>query len=124
MYWLGKVAVTAMPELLLAADIVCCPSVVQEGLATINLEAAAAGKPVVSSRVGGIPEIVEDGVTGLLVPPADDAALAQALSRLQNDASLRRRMGATARRSVHTWSQVGQEVKALYDQVLGGPDRR
>ncbi len=122
--WLGKVAVTAMPELLLAADIVCCPSVVQEGLATINLEAAAAGKPVVSSRVGGIPEIVEDGVTGLLVPPGDEAALAHALSRLQNDAPLRHRLGATARRGVHTWSQAGQEVRALYDELLGGPERR
>ncbi|HEY8744840.1 MAG TPA: glycosyltransferase family 4 protein [Chloroflexota bacterium] len=122
--WLGKVAVAAMPALLLAADIVCCPSVVPEGLATINLEAAAAGKPVVSSRVGGIPEIVEDGVTGLLVPPGDDAALAQALNRLREDAPLRQSMGSTARRGVRTWSQAGQEVGVLCEQLLGSTHRQ
>ena len=115
--WLGNVAVDDMPAVLLAADIVCCPSVVAEGLATINLEAAAAGKPVVASSVGGIPEIVADGVTGLLVPPGDEAALARALRRLVKDVPLRRQMGAAARRNVHTWQQVGEELRELYGRL-------
>jgi glycosyltransferase involved in cell wall biosynthesis len=116
--WLGKVAVDDMPGVLLAADVVCCPSVVPEGLATINLEAAAAGKAVVASRVGGIPEIVADGDTGILVPPDDVTAFAQALTRLLGDAALRQRLGAAARRRVHTWSQAATELAEVYDQVL------
>lgn len=116
-HWLGKVAVDDMPGVLLAADVVCCPSVVQEGLATINLEAAAAGKPGIASRVGGVPEIVDDGNTGILVPPDDTAALARALTLLLGDTDLRRRMGAAARRRVHTWDQAAIEMAAVYDEV-------
>jgi glycosyltransferase involved in cell wall biosynthesis len=116
--WLGKVAVDDMPGVLLAADIVCCPSVVPEGLATINLEAAAAGKPVVASHVGGIPEIVDHGNTGLLIPPGDTAALVQALTQLLGDPDLRRRMGAAARRRVHTWAQAATELAGVYEQLL------
>ncbi|HEV7216135.1 MAG TPA: glycosyltransferase family 4 protein [Chloroflexota bacterium] len=119
-HWLGKLSVGAMPGLLLAADIVCCPSVALEGLATINLEAAAAGKPVIASRVGGIPEIVADGVGGILVPPGDISALARALCRLRNDASLCRQMGAAARRNVRTWAAAGRELRTVYEQLLDG----
>ena len=77
---------------------VCCPSRWPEPLGTVNVEAMAAGKPVVASRVGGIPEVVEDGITGFLVPPVDRKALTSALSRLLNDEDLRRRMGGAARR--------------------------
>lgn len=115
--WLGKTPVTQMPAVLLAADIVCCPSVVQEGLATINLEAAAAGKPVVASRVGGIPEIVLDGATGVLTPPGDEAALAAALRRLAEDCPLRERYGREARQRVHTWRQAGDELLAVYGRL-------
>lgn len=123
-HWLGKVAVTALPRVLLVADIVCCPSVVPEGLATINLEAAAAGKPVIASRIGGIPEIVADGVSGVLIPPSDSAALARALRRLLNDAALRQQMGAAARRDVHSWAAAGQEMRQVYDQILTSAARR
>jgi glycosyltransferase involved in cell wall biosynthesis len=122
--WLGNVAVDAMPGVLLAADIVCCPSVVQEGLATINVEAAAAGKPVVASDVGGIPEVVHDGVTGVLVPAGDAAALARALRRLLKDPTLCRQMGAAARSNVHTWQQAGAELRDLYGRLLPWPPRR
>ncbi len=65
------------------------------------LEGMAAGLPVVATRVGGIPEIVEDGVTGLLVPPGDPGALAAALTRVASDAAWRERAGAAARRAIH-----------------------
>ncbi len=61
------------------------------------LEAMAAGLPVVASAVGGVPELVVDGETGLLVPPGDERALAAALARIVGDASLRTRLGAAGR---------------------------
>jgi glycosyltransferase involved in cell wall biosynthesis len=68
-----------------------------EGAPLSILEAMAAGLPVVSSRVGGVPELVVDGETGLLVPPGDPEALAVALGRLVADPGLRRRLGAAGR---------------------------
>ena len=71
-------------------------SSVTEGLGTSLLDAMACGKPVVATRVGGIPEVVADGETGLLVPPRDADAMAAAIVRLLEDAALRARMGAAA----------------------------
>ena len=73
-------------------DIACVPSL-KEGLSVFSLEAQAVGLPVVASRVGGLPESVADGETGLLVEPGDEAALAAALECLLGDEGLRRRMG-------------------------------
>jgi glycosyltransferase involved in cell wall biosynthesis len=68
-----------------------------EGLSLAALEARAAGLPVIATRVGGLPEVVTDEVNGLLVPPQDPAALAQAIGRIAGDAHLRQRLGAAAR---------------------------
>lgn len=80
-------------------DLYCLPST-YEGFPVAILEAMASGLPVVSTTVSGIPEAVVDGETGLLVPPVDVGALAEALSRLLGDSALRRRMGAAGRRRV------------------------
>jgi glycosyltransferase involved in cell wall biosynthesis len=77
-------------------DIYAQPSV-EEGFGIAVLEAMALGKAVVATRVGGLPEIVEDGVTGLLVDAADAGALAAAIARLAHDPEMRERLGAAAR---------------------------
>jgi glycosyltransferase involved in cell wall biosynthesis len=68
----------------------------------------AAGLPVVASRIGQIAEVIEDGVTGILVPPGNSPAFAAALVQIHMQPDLRRRLGAAARAAVsdHTWDQV------------------
>jgi glycosyltransferase involved in cell wall biosynthesis len=69
----------------------------REGMPVCLMEAAACGVPAVAPAVGGIPELIEDGVTGLLFPPGNAAVLAKCLMRLHADRSLRARLGAQAR---------------------------
>jgi len=83
------------------ASVVVCPSR-REGYGVVAREAMAHGRPVVASAVGGLLDAVEDGVTGLLVPPRDPAALREALERLLGDTELRRRLGAAAREKART----------------------
>ena len=88
-----------IPSLLASADCFVLASR-SEGLPMSILEAMAAGLPVVASDVGGVAELVDDGTTGLLVPPQDAAQLADALRRVLSDADLRARLGAAGRRRV------------------------
>jgi glycosyltransferase involved in cell wall biosynthesis len=113
-----------VPDLLRAADLFCLSSYL-EGLGTSILDAMAAGLPVVATRVGGIPEAVADGETGLLVPPRDPAALAEALGRLAGDPDLRRRMGEGAARRVQDFSadRTEERTRAVYLEALGGRKR-
>ncbi len=85
------------------------------------LEAMAQGVPVVATSVGGIPEVLTSGVNGLLVPPADPDALADALVRLLGDAALRRRLALAARRTVEELFSLDAQVRriqAVYDEEL------
>lgn len=94
-----------------------------EGLGTSILDAMAAGVPVVSTAAGGIPEIVDDGRTGLLVPPGDPAALAVAIERVLGDPALGRRLAEAARVRVHEFD-VGRTIERteeLYRRLLAGP---
>ena len=84
----GAVPPAGVPALLESASVFCLPSFA-EGLPVVLMEAMASGVPVVASRVMGIPELVEDGTTGLLVPPGREADLAAALIRVLDDAGLR-----------------------------------
>jgi glycosyltransferase involved in cell wall biosynthesis len=107
--------------LLLAADAVVLPSR-WEGLPLALLEALARGRPVVASAVGGIPDVIEDGVHGRLVPPEDAAALAAALEDFarRSDAALRLgRAGQRRVRESYTWERVVESFESVYDEVLG-----
>src|SRR5919201_1923846 len=98
------------------AAVVVCPSY-REGLPLCVLEAMAHGRPVVATAVGGIPEFVEDGVTGYLVEPGDVAGLRAAIERLLADPLLRRRMGREARKRVTercSWDRVTAATLSAY----------
>jgi glycosyltransferase involved in cell wall biosynthesis len=86
-----------LPEQYRRADICVVPSVVQEGWPLVAVEAMAAGRPVVASRIGGLQFIVSSGATGLLVEPGDAEGLGHALEELMDDDELRRRLGREAR---------------------------
>ncbi|MEJ7824785.1 MAG: glycosyltransferase family 4 protein [Solirubrobacteraceae bacterium] len=104
-----------------AADVVCVPSTQPDPLPNAALEAAAAGCCVVAADHGGLPEILRDGETGLLVTPGDPAALAGALARLHADPALRGRLGAAAAHDVRERfapQRLLQHTQALYDDVL------
>ena len=83
-----------------AMDALALPSTIDEGMPVVALEAFQRGLPVIASRSGGIPELVQPGVNGVLVPPGDSVALREALLTLQGSAALRARLGAAARASV------------------------
>lgn len=107
---------TDVPALLAGCDVFCLPSRA-EGMPLVVLEAMAQGKPVVASAVGGTPEVVADGETGLLVPAGDVDALAAALARLVGDPELAQRMGAAGRARVEREFSLASStarVMALY----------
>lgn len=103
-----------------AADVVVVPSVVPDSLSRVILEAMTAGRPVVGTVVGGTPELVVDGVTGLLVKPNDAVGLARAIERLLLDPALRLKLGDNARRHVEERFDPDRSVDrllALYREV-------
>jgi glycosyltransferase involved in cell wall biosynthesis len=107
-------------ELYSRAAVVVCPSH-REGFGVVCAEAMAHGRPVVASAVGGLLDLVEDEVTGLLVPPGDVAALRAALERLLGDRELRRRLGAAAREKARrqlAWDSVTDATIAAYEDAI------
>jgi starch synthase len=128
----SRTGVFWIPQMLPKRDIIrllshatafACPSV-YEPLGIVNLEAMACGTAVVASRVGGIPEVVSDGVTGLLVPPDDPAALGEALNALLRDPARALMMGAAGRaRAVgeFSWDTVAAQIAALYAELANKP---
>jgi len=104
------------------AAIVACPSR-REGYGVVAREAMAHGRPVVASAVGGLVDAVEDGVTGLLVPPRDPVALRAAVERLLADPELRDRLGRAglekARREL-SWKSSTDATIAAYEDALSG----
>jgi glycosyltransferase involved in cell wall biosynthesis len=110
-----------MDALLPAMDLLVHPAL-REGMGVALLESMACGVPVLASRVGGIPDVVEEGVSGRLVPPGDRQALTRVLAELLNDPDQRRRLGAAGRQRVLGGFSIDQMVEgnlAVYRKVLG-----
>lgn len=122
-HWIPQMLPRAeIVQLLTHAAVFVCPSV-YEPLGIVNLEAMACGTAVVGSRVGGIPEVVEDGVTGLLADPGDgfEERLARALDTVLTDPATARRMGVAGReRAVREfgWDAVARRTVGLYEEVV------
>jgi len=109
-----------IPDILASCDIGVLPSRA-EGLSNAVLEYMAAGLPTIASRVGGNIELVEDGVTGILIPPEDSTAIAEALLRLLRDPGLSRQMAEKGQRVAvekYSFERLIREVDAMYTQLL------
>jgi len=115
----GFVPHVEVPQVLASLDLLVLPSAYEE-MGSVLVEAMASGLPVVASRVGGIPAVVADGETGLLVPPGDVDALAAALDELLADPDRRLRMGAAARERAdhYSWPDLAGRVQILYDELV------
>lgn len=112
---------TDVPSILKGLDLFVLPTL-QEALGTSILEASAMRKAVVAARVGGVPEAVADGVTGVLVPPEDPSALAAAMTRLLRDAGGRTEMGRRGREMVereYSTDRMAERMFELYGALAG-----
>ena len=120
--FLGGVPNTEMPAIYAAADVSVLPSF-YEATSITGLESMACGKPVVGTRVGGIPFLIEEGVSGLLVPPGAPEAMAETLDAIVADPVRRKSMSRAAReRAVarFDWRVIATETVAAYQDILSG----
>ncbi len=123
--WLNSWPHQAVLEAWKRSSIGLIPSVVPETFGIVVLEAMMAGRPVIASRTGGLPDIVVDGETGFLVPTDDSAALQQALERLLADPQLRGRMGQAGKQMVAKFqaNTVVPLVEQVYETILAQGSR-
>src|SRR6185436_15562538 len=116
---------TNIGRFIAAADVVAVPSVRDDagnvdGLPNFALEALASGTPVVATTAGGLPQAIEHGVTGWLVPERDSSALAQAIDVLLGDRARAQAMGTAARARItrdFSWARVAERFEAAYDRA-------
>ncbi|KAF5423723.1 MAG: glycosyltransferase family 1 protein [Candidatus Methanomarinus sp.] len=104
-----------------AADVFCLPSTMStESFGIVNLEAMACSIPIVASNIGGIPDVVKEGENGLLVPPRDSDALANAIIYLLENEGAREKMGKNGRKKVkdYSWEQVAEMTEKVYKGVM------
>ena len=121
----NKVPDAELHQAFLTSDVLVLPSIIDargdtEGLGVVLLDAMSYGIPAIASRVGGIPDIIEDGVSGLLVPPADPQALANAIERVARDPAFARRLADAGRERLRTqfsWDVITTRWDELYRTV-------
>ncbi len=108
-----------IPSVIAAMDVLVLPSL-NEGMGRVLVMAMALGKPIVATRVGGVPELLGDGEAGLLVPPGDPAALAEAVGTLLRDPTRAQALGEAGRRRVHRYSveTMLDSLARLYREVI------
>jgi glycosyltransferase involved in cell wall biosynthesis len=113
--FVGFVSVPRVYDEFAQAEVFCGLSR-SEALGNVFLEAQAAGCAVIGTRVGGIPEIIEDGHTGFLVPHSDPAAAAEVLQKLITDAELRQRLAEEGRQNAeqYDWLFLSEQYKLIY----------
>jgi len=117
----GIIPPASVPDYLRSADAVLVPSM-EEGLPNIAMEGSACGRAIFGSDVGGIPEVIEHGESGLILPAGDTAAWGKALITYANRPEVLRSMGAIARRRMEEHFDrctYGPEILKIYKQVLG-----
>ena len=110
-----------LPEVYAECDVCVVPTIVQDGLSRTSVEAMAAGRPVVASRIGGLPFTVSDGETGLLCEPGNPADFAKKIQSLLDDPARRVAMGRAGRsrfEEAFTWDRV---IPKQYVPLLGAP---
>ncbi|MCX6829226.1 MAG: glycosyltransferase [candidate division Zixibacteria bacterium] len=118
--FVGYIENDQVPSILAEHDIMVMPSLA-ESFGVAALEGAAVGLPVIASDVGGIPEVVEDGETGILVRPGDPESLAEAIMKLASDVELRKRMGKAGKEMVgrkYRWQASIDQMVQLYERLM------
>jgi glycosyltransferase involved in cell wall biosynthesis len=113
-----------MHEVFAAHDVFLFPSLM-EGLPSVVLEAMASGMPVITTETCGMPDVIDDGVDGLLIPPADSQAIEDAVLRLAEDPELARRLGVAAQERMRrqTWERAAAHLEALFHRVVAAEAR-
>jgi len=104
-----------------AADVFVLPSIETfESFGIVNLEAMACGVPIIASKIGGVPDVVKNGKNGLLVPPKDPKALADAIIYLLENEDIRRRMGERGKDMVksYSWEKIAEQYEKVYKELL------
>ncbi len=111
----GQLTGVELSQAFACADVFCMPSD-SETLGFVVLESMASGVPVVAANAGGIPNLIDDGKTGFLVPPGDTAAFADRLRRLQRQPNLRADMALAGRQETERWSWESSMSKLRHEQ--------
>jgi len=125
--WLGRVSDQTLVELYAACDLFLLPAIPVEGdiegFGMVFIEANAAGKPAIGTRIGGIPDAIEPGVSGVLVEPLDYSVLASEIVRLLQDDAERERLGRSAQaraRDHFDWQVIGKQYADIFARLAGG----
>ena len=120
--FVGHVSDDELPRYYRTCDVFCAPSTSGESFGIVLPEAMASGKPVVTTNIEGYRQVVTNGHSGLLVPPRDEVALANALCRLLGDPVERERMGTNGRHDAqqYAWESVAGRVLTFYTEILSG----
>lgn len=119
--FVGRVSYDELPRYYLTADVFCSPATGYESFGIVLLEAMAMGRPIVATSIDGYAEVVNHGKEGLLTPPKDKAALAEALITMLHDPELRHNMGQQGQIEVqkYSWRNVAKQIFNYYLRVIG-----